>query len=117
MISSCLNQHDFCHASLLAILSTANKKIFQLRLPEPEFQIDDRIRTERIWNDYVFPSYEGLDWEYGFVVRYFWQWNVWRLERFRRDWIYWVLFDKSNSEINSDRQRLDFVRHIEVIRE
>ena len=117
MISSCLNRRGFYYASLLTILSFTNKKTSQLELPESEFQVGDHIRTERICENRISPNYGGLDWECGFVLGYIWQWNGWRLERFFRGWIYWVLFDKSNSEIDSDRQWLDFIHHTEVIGE
>ena len=94
MISSYLNRCGFCYASLLAILSAVNKKTSQLRLPKSEFQVSEHIRTG-----------------------YIWQWNEWQLEKFCRLWTYWVLFDKSNSEIDSDRQWLDFVHYTKVVKE
>ena len=117
MISSRLNRREFCYASLLAVLPTATRKTSRLRLPAPEFQIGDRIRTERICNDQRSSNYGGIDWESGFIVGHVWQFDEWQSEEFHRGWTYWVLFDKSNSEINGDRHWLDFIHHTEVIRE
>ncbi len=116
MISSRCNRREFCYASLLAVLPITTKKTSQLRLPEPEFQIGDRIRTERICNDHRSPNYGGIDWECGFVVGYVWQYDEWKSEYYRRGWTYWILFDKSNYEIDGDRQWLDSAHESEVIR-
>ena len=116
MISSRLNRREFCYASLLAVLPAAIRKTSRLRLPQPEFQIGDRIRTERICNDRISPNCGGIDWECGFVVGYVWQYDEWLLDEYCQGWTYWVLFDKSNYKIDGDRQWLDFVHESEVIR-
>ena len=117
MISSRLNWRGFCYAAILAVMSTLRKDSL-FRLPLPELKLDDRVRTERICEDHISPNYYGgLDWECGFVVGYVWQYDGWLPEHYRRGWTYWVLFDKSNSEIDGDRQWLNFIRHTEVVRE
>ena len=116
MISSRLNRRVDCHAAILAVMFTLRKdSLFRLSLPELE--LGHRVRIKRICEDRIFPNYGGLGCECGFVIGYVWQWNKWQLEKFFRRWTYWVLFDKSNSEINSDRQWLDFIYHTEVIKE
>ena len=116
MISSGLNRRGLCHAAILAVTFTLRKDSL-FRLPLPQLKLGDRVRTERICEDFIFQNYGGFYWECVFVIGYAWQWDEWRLEKFRRGWTYWILFDKSNSEIDSDRQWLDFIHHTEVIKE
>lgn len=117
MISSRWNRREFCYAGFLALFSVQENQTSRLRLPEPEFQIGDRVRTERICDDNRSPNYGGIDWESGFVVGYCWQYVEWRRESYRRGWTYWVRFDRTNNEVFNDRQWIDFVHHSKVIRE
>ena len=116
MISSRLSRREFCYAALLAVLPAVDEK-FKLGLPEPEFQIGDRVGTERICDELYSPNYEGIDWQSGFVVGFVWQYDEWRWKDFRRGWTYWIRFDRTNYENFGDRLWLDFVHHTEVIRE
>lgn len=115
MISSRLTRCSFCYTALLVALPAA-KKLSTRRLPDPKFQIGDRVKTERICDDRTSPNYGGIDWECGFVVGYVWQFDEWLREDLRRGWTYWVRFDKSNSEFFGDRPWLDFAHQSEIIR-
>lgn len=114
MISSRVNRREFCYAALLAVMPAVDEKL-NLGLPEPEFQIGDRVRTERVCDDYRSPNYLGIDWESGFVVGYCWQYDEWRLKPYRQGWTYWIRFDKTNYETYGDRRWLDFVHESEII--
>jgi len=116
MISSRLSRREFCYAALLAVLPAVDEKS-KLGLPEPEFQIGERVRTERKCYDRLSPNYGGIDWESGFVVGYVWQFDEWCREDFHHGWTYWVRFDRTNFGIFGDRSWLDFLHHTEVIRE
>ncbi len=69
MISSRLNRRGFCHAAILAVTSALRKDSL-FRLPLPELELGDRLRTERICEDRISPNYGGLDCECGFVIGY-----------------------------------------------
>lgn len=114
MISSRLTRRGFCYAALLAVMP-AVKKYASHRLPDPQFQIGDRVRTERICTDRISQNYGGIDWECGFVVGYIWQFDEWLREDLHQGWTYWIQYDESNYEKFGDRLWLDFAYWSEII--
>lgn len=116
MISNRLSRRGFCYAAFLALLPAVDEKL-NLGLPEPEFQIGERVRTERICDDCLSLNCAEMYWESGFVVGYIWEYHEWRKENFRSGWTYWIRFDKTNFENLGDRSWIDFVHHTEVTKE
>ena len=116
MITNRLTRCEFCYSAFFAGLSITAKKPKRLKVPLPEFQIGERVRTERVCDDYRSANYLGIDWESGFIVGYCWQWDEWRRDEYRQGWTYWIRFDETNNKIFDDRQFLDFVHQSEMIR-
>lgn len=114
MISSRLTRRGFCYSALLAV-APAVRKLSTCRLPDPMFQIGDRVRTERICNDRFSQNYGATDWECGFVVGYVWEFDEWLRKDLRQGWTYWIRYDESNYEIFGDRPWLDFAHQNEII--
>lgn len=116
MISSRLTRRGFCYSALSIALPATKKLTLHGRLPDPKFQISDRVRTQRICDDHISQNFEGIDWECGFVVGYVWQFDEWLTKDFQQGWTYWIRRDQSNNEIFSDRSWLDFAHQSEIIR-
>lgn len=146
MISSRLTRRGFCYSALSIALAAAKKlTVYRLpeakpiglyaaektlpaakkltthhlsthHLPDPKFQIGDRVRTERICNDRISQNFGGIDWECGFVVGYVWQFDECLKEDFQKSWTYWIRYDQTNNEIFGDRPWLDFAHQSEIIR-
>ena len=116
MITNRWNRRELCHAGFLFALSRMKNQPDRLRLPEPKFQIGERVRTERVCNDCLSANYLGIDWESGFIVGLTWQYGEWLRNEYRQGWTYWVRFDEANNEIFCDRPFLDFVHQSEIIR-
>lgn len=100
----------------LSVAAAPSKRFLPAEpLPKRKFEIGDRVRTERIYDDRISQNYLGIDWECGLVVDCCWQCELkWLIKNFYQGWTYWVRFDFSNWIENGDRLWLDFAHETEL---